>query len=283
MEFTEGDDEDDVMVYFGDMVYHGTLPHEMAIDVVVYDGQYDNYTGDCSYGECRRYPSDHGVPDCAENHANPVWRRFTVDAEPPTVEFLSEESSDEIEIKICDPTSGVDENSILIGDMTIDDFNYMMENDDKDTRAEFKETSNHCGILTIGPIAEAVDWDLEISDAVGNFTVEEIKRGGEVVEVMGVKFYPNPFDPETDGYGKFAYDLTKGATVTIKIYDFAGVPVATVVDEYRSAGGHIEEWYGENGGGDVVAPGAYIGFVKIDDGHKVITKNLKIAVGKHSE
>jgi hypothetical protein len=260
------------------MAYGMTLSHGMSIDVIVYDGTFTS--GDCEYGHCRQYYSNDGVPDCAENHANPVWRRFTIDAMEPVVEFISEETEAYIEIRICDETSGVDETSVMIGDMTIDEFNYWMEEEDEDTRASFKATSLHCGILTIGPISGAVDWDLEVSDKAGNFTVEEIKRGGSIVGVTDVKFYPNPYminDMDEPGY--IAYELSKDAHVTIKIYDFAGLPVATLVDEHRSASSYREPWYGTDANGETVAPGAYIGFVKIDDGHKVITKNLKIAVG----
>ena len=70
--------------------------------------------------------------------------------------------------------------------------------------------------------------------------------------------------------------------MTIKIYDFAGVHVKTIVDGHKGGGSHIEKWHGVDESGNIVAPGAYIGFVKVDDGSKVVTKNLKIAVG-HGE
>jgi hypothetical protein len=271
MEFTEG--EGSVMVNFGDMVYHGSLPHAMSIDVVVYDGVYENYTGDCSYGECRRYANDHGVPDCAENHATPVWRRFTVDGEPPTMEITSEDSETEVTIQICDETSGVDPSAFMIDGEPISYSDYEWS---------WKTINNHCGILTIDVGDGAVKIDVQASDKVGNFNTITIDRGAEVVDVFEMKVYPNPFSPADGEYARIAYTLSKAAEVTIKIYDFAGVPVKTIVEDHRAAGSHIEKWYGVDESGNMVAPGAYIGFVKVDDGSRVVTKNLKIAV-KHGE
>jgi hypothetical protein len=275
MDFTEG--EGSVMVNFGDMVYHETLPHGMSIDVVVYDGYYENYTGDCSYGECRRYPNGHGVPDCAENNATPVWRRFTVDGEPPTMEIISEESETEVEIEICDETSGIDPSSI-----TIVEDGHATPIDETDYDWSWKAINNHCGILTIDVGEEAVKIDVQVSDKVGNFDTETIDKGAEVVDVYDIKTFPNPFSPSDGEYARIAYTLSKAAQVTIKIYDFAGVHVKTIVDGHKGAGSHVEKWYGVDEGGNTVAPGAYIGFVKVDDGSKVVTKNLKIAVG-HGE
>ncbi len=271
MEFTEG--EGSVYVNFGDMVYHGSLPHDMSIDVVVYDGEYENYTGDCSYGECRRYANDHGVPDCAENHATPVWRRFTVDGLPPTMEIISEESETVVEIEICDETSGVDAGAFMIDGEPISESGYDWT---------WTPINNHCGVLRIDLGEDTVRIHVQASDKVGNFNTIEINNGAGVVDVLDIKVYPNPFSPTDGDYARIAYTLSKAAQVTIKIYDFAGVPVKTIVEGHKAAGSHVEKWYGADESGNVVAPGAYIGFVKVDDGSRVVTKNLKIAVG-HGE
>ena len=41
-------------------------------------------------------------------------------------------------------------------------------------------------------------------------------------------------------------------------------------------------WFGTDGAGNMVGTGAYIGYIKIDDGQKVITKNLKIGVANRA-
>ena len=93
-------DEETGEVTFEHMTFGQTLSDGMSIDVIVYDGHvpfdYYNegwYTGQVVYDgcddyddhQCRYYYSEQGIADCVGNHANPVWRRFTVDAVPPTM------------------------------------------------------------------------------------------------------------------------------------------------------------------------------------------------------
>jgi hypothetical protein len=195
-----------------------------------------------------------------------VWRRFTVDGLPPSMEIISEESETVVEIKICDETSGVDPDCFLIDGEQICD-------------PDWTPINNHCGILRIDVGEDAVKIDVQASDNVGNFNTIEIDKGAEVVDVFDIKVYPNPFCPSDGEYARIAYTLSKAAQMTIKIYDFAGVHVKTIVEGHKGAGSHVEHWHGVDESGNIVAPGAYIGFVKVDDGSKVVTKNLKIAVG----
>jgi len=46
--------------------------------------------------------------------------------------------------------------------------------------------------------------------------------------------YPNPFNPST----KISWQSSVGTHQTLKIYDVLGNEVATLVDEYKSAGRH---------------------------------------------
>jgi|OpeIllAssembly_1097287.scaffolds.fasta_scaffold54350_1 hypothetical protein len=50
--------------------------------------------------------------------------------------------------------------------------------------------------------------------------------------------YPNPFNPST----KISWKSLGGSWQTLKIYDVLGNEVATLVDEYRSAGNYEVEW-----------------------------------------
>ena len=92
-----------------------------------------------------------------------------------------------------------------------------------------------------------------------------------------MKSFPNPFDP-SDGGATIRFTLSTDAHVMIKIYDFAGEHVATVADDWYASGATDVMWYGDTGNGEPIATGAYIGYVKIDDGSKVVTKTLKIGV-----
>jgi hypothetical protein len=47
--------------------------------------------------------------------------------------------------------------------------------------------------------------------------------------------YPNPFNPST----KIEFSLSKGAYVTLKVYDALGKQVGLLADEYRNAGTHV--------------------------------------------
>jgi hypothetical protein len=60
--------------------------------------------------------------------------------------------------------------------------------------------------------------------------------------------YPNPFNPETE----IEYKLPVGSEVTLEIYSAVGQRVATLVDQYQSAGTHTVAW---NAGG--TASGIY--------------------------
>jgi len=98
------------------------------------------------------------------------------------------------------------------------------------------------------------------------------------VDVTDVKSYPNPFDPSKGEYATISFNLSKRAEVLIKIMDFAGEDVATVANDWYGTGTHTVNWFGTDGNGNTVASGAYIGYVRIDDGSKVVTKNIKIGV-----
>jgi flagellar hook assembly protein FlgD len=124
----------------------------------------------------------------------------------------------------------------------------------------------------------AADIRITARDMVENFCVLEINKGAEVVDVTDVKSYPNPFDPWKGEYATISFNLSKQANVMIKIYDFAGEPVVTVADKWYSPGTSTVNWLGTDEFGKPVGTGAYIGYVRIDDGSKVVTKNLKIGV-----
>jgi outer membrane protein assembly factor BamB len=71
--------------------------------------------------------------------------------------------------------------------------------------------------------------------------------------------YPNPFNPST----LIQYELPASSNVVLKVYDIMGREVATLVDEYRSAGSYQIKWNAEK-----LTSGTYIytlkagGFIK---------------------
>jgi photosystem II stability/assembly factor-like uncharacterized protein len=81
--------------------------------------------------------------------------------------------------------------------------------------------------------------------------------------------YPNPFNPSTT----IRYTLPKTAKVVLKIYNFLGQEVRTLVNEKQSAGEKSAVWDGRDRFGKEVSSGIYIYQMKAGDyvkSHKMI-------------
>jgi hypothetical protein len=65
--------------------------------------------------------------------------------------------------------------------------------------------------------------------------------------------YPNPFNPRTS----IRYALPRDARVKLMVYNLLGQKVATLVDEYQSAGYSTVWWDGKDAEGDEVSSGVY--------------------------
>jgi hypothetical protein len=132
-----------------------------------------------------------------------------------------------------------------------------------------------------------VDVKVKSVDMAGNYSVTtktvKFVCEEEDLTISGLMSYPNPFDPWAGEKATISIDLSRQADVTVKIFDFAGEPVRTLIADYAGPGVFEElKWDGTDESGSIVATGAYIANIKIDDGQKVISKNLKIGVAKRS-
>jgi flagellar hook assembly protein FlgD len=100
-------------------------------------------------------------------------------------------------------------------------------------------------------------------------------------------FVPSrPDAAEDDGYVMaFVYDAERNGSdvVIVHAQDFEGEPVATIADQSYGSGTYTVNWFGTDEAGHIVGTGAYIGYIKIDDGQRVVTKNLKIGVANGSK
>ncbi len=65
--------------------------------------------------------------------------------------------------------------------------------------------------------------------------------------------YPNPFNPTTI----ISYDLPKSSAVKLVVFDILGREVATLVNDFQSAGSHKAEWNGKNDNGIDLTSGIY--------------------------
>ncbi len=81
----------------------------------------------------------------------------------------------------------------------------------------------------------------------------------------GLRNYPNPFNHSTI----IAFELERSANVTLEVYDITGRKVASLVNEFRTAGSHEV-----NFNADGLAGGMY--FYRLDDGSKVQVNNMII-------
>ncbi|MDZ4121491.1 MAG: FlgD immunoglobulin-like domain containing protein, partial [Candidatus Cloacimonadaceae bacterium] len=90
--------------------------------------------------------------------------------------------------------------------------------------------------------------------------------------------YPNPMT--TDLGAKFSIEVNTTADITVRIYDFAGREVRTLV-QYASSKSVTEiSWDGKNNNGQKLARGAYFARVTANDGKKIVEKVVKVAITK---
>jgi hypothetical protein len=95
---------------------------------------------------------------------------------------------------------------------------------------------------------------------------------------------PNPFNPQgadkaVGGLLNIGFNLDKPGDVTIKVYDFAGLEVATVANQkHLEAGYRTEPWAGEASDHTALANGAYILRITATDGVKTVEQSLKLVI-----
>jgi hypothetical protein len=127
-------------------------------------------------------------------------------------------------------------------------------------------------VIGCGP-ADGNSVDISVHASSTGTPVED---GGAVLpmapsSILGLENYPNPFNPQT----VVAFELSREATVSLRIYDLAG-RLVRILEPGRSfaAGRHQLEWSGTDGGGRAVSSGVYI--VRIDDGQMAQTRRMTL-------
>jgi len=107
---------------------------------------------------------------------------------------------------------------------------------------------------------------------------QAVKVESAVLAMTEAQAYPNPFNPATSD-AKIHFNVSKTSDVTIKIYDFAGLEVATVASAQKMlAGEHTILWGGEAADHTDLASGAYICRITASDGAKTEEQNLKVVI-----
>jgi hypothetical protein len=135
-----------------------------------------------------------------------------------------------------------------------------------------------------GPLKRG-EYQIKVSaqDYLGNTcnSVKTVRVEASVLSLAGAKMTPNPFNPE-DGLGaaRFYLGLTKSSYVTVKVYDFAGLEVATLRNHQWMSPGVDDSfpWTGQADDGTNLANGAYIVRVTAEDDGKFAEQNLKVVI-----
>ena len=77
--------------------------------------------------------------------------------------------------------------------------------------------------------------------------------------------YPNPFNPATE----IKYELTRGAKVSLTVYNSNGQKIRSLVNAYQNSGWHSVQWDGQGATGLAAASGVYFYQLVVDDGYAV--------------
>ncbi len=84
--------------------------------------------------------------------------------------------------------------------------------------------------------------------------------------------YPNPFNPTT----KINYTIPQQSKVTLKVYEFLGRKIETLVNVVKSPAEHTVEWNGTNSNAQQVASGVYFYQLKTSSGY-IYTRKMILA------
>jgi hypothetical protein len=92
------------------------------------------------------------------------------------------------------------------------------------------------GFVGAGPTTELWEWDGSSWEMIQLTSVHE--SADQPQGFLLQQNYPNPFNQNT----AFAFQLRAANLVNLKVYDMLGREVATLLNEWRSAGSHLVNW-----------------------------------------
>ncbi len=102
--------------------------------------------------------------------------------------------------------------------------------------------------------------------------------GGGVIQVVGAKVIPNPYNPTTGEDVQITFDLNKRADVEVTAYDWAGDYVATIFKGTKGIGPVNITWGGQTEDGRALANGVYLIRIVVNDGSRQEPRVLKLAI-----
>jgi hypothetical protein len=264
-----------------------------TIDTLVIGGQQTLiWNAGCSYDnesqEMHIY--NEGVQDWASNTGSKyVEQRFIVDMSCPVISFvepatLTIDPNGDLHVVVVatDDGVGMGNLNVIILDPSGHQVTNLVTPSDPPNDGRRYEATVH-GPLMRGEYTVKVEG----TDLLNNRCESALAVRAEalVLAMTEVAAAPNPFNPQgTDHVGgglmTIGFDLAKKSDVTIKIYDFAGLEVATVRNQVHFDSGHWSNvtWAGEADDGTPLSNGAYICRITATDGVKTVDQNLKLVI-----
>jgi len=106
--------------------------------------------------------------------------------------------------------------------------------------------------------------------------IQERTHFGTPVSFVLNQNYPNPFNPSTT----ISYELSAPAEVEMSIYNLTGQIVATLVNEYQTAGSQSVIWNGLDQNGSPAASGVYVYRLTVHNGNLTIVREKKMLLVK---
>lgn len=157
--------------------------------------------------------------------------------------------------------AGIADTTIRTTDGGVTWVNYMV-GDRRINEIEFIDQNTGYLIGAGGMILKSTNGGtLNISGSSGNNTEQFIL----------LQNYPNPFNPITI----IRYSLPDAAHVRLSIYDLAGRKVATLVNEYKSAGDHVSE-FGSNHDSNGISLSSGVYFAVLEAGSRSISIRMAL-------
>lgn len=247
------------------------LTDGLGLDLFMYNGiTPDRSAYVDSADRSTAYPDSLSCADLVGNTTGKIFERSMVDGLAPQVTML--DSTDKAwKFAIYDAGSGVNDNSIVV---KIDGTRVT-----SDTIVRYDPTTD---ILTYYPTNLGALLSITALDQVGNKgSYSAYVQTGKLL-VRDVHSFPNPFNPIKGEKAKIVFKSNRENNQDVKtsaeVYDLAGKHIATL--EQNTDGELI--WNGRTEGGQLVANGVYLCYMKIEDLKDLKVENylLKVAVIK---
>ena len=115
-------------------------------------------------------------------------------------------------------------------------YNYQLPAAQAGSNIEFYFTYQTAGGMTVREPVSPKNYKFSYGTEIISGVDESENRGEIPAEFSLSQNYPNPFNPSTI----ISYQLSSPGKVTLKVYDMLGREVATLVNEFQSAGSYVK-------------------------------------------